>query len=62
MLEQSGFDQVRIGAAYDTFGDARGQANARAFAVFGYTFLARSRSQSAKRDRLRRPLVKPSPD
>jgi hypothetical protein len=43
MLEQSGFDQVQIGPAYDTFRDARGEANARAFAVFGYTFLARSR-------------------
>lgn len=43
MLERSGFDQVRIGPAYDTFGDARGEDNARAFAVFGYAFLARSR-------------------
>jgi hypothetical protein len=42
MLEQSGFDQVRIGPAYDTFGGARGEPNARAFAVFGYAFLARS--------------------
>ena len=38
MLEQSGFDQVQIGPPYDTFGDARGEVNARAFAVFGYTF------------------------
>jgi hypothetical protein len=43
MLEQSGFDRVQIGPSYDTFGDARGEANARAFAVFGYAFLARSR-------------------
>ena len=42
MLAQCGFDQVQIGPAYDTFGDARGEANARAFAVFGYPFLARS--------------------
>ena len=46
MLEQSGFDQVRIGPAYDTFGGARGEPNARAFAVFGYAFLARSRGGS----------------
>ena len=26
MLEESGFDQVQIGPAYDTFGDARGEA------------------------------------
>ena len=43
MLEQAGFDQVRIGPPYDTFGDAGGEANARAFAVFGYAFLARRR-------------------
>ena len=43
MLEQSGFDHVQIGPPYDTFGDALGEANARAFAVFGYTFLARAR-------------------
>jgi hypothetical protein len=43
MLKQAGFDQVRIGPPYDTFGDASGEANARAFAVFGYAFLARSR-------------------
>jgi hypothetical protein len=42
MLEQSGFEQVRIGSAYDTFGGARGEPNARAYAVFGYPFLARS--------------------
>jgi hypothetical protein len=42
MLEQTGFDHVKIGPPHDTFGDARGEGNARAFAVFGYTFLARS--------------------
>ena len=31
MLEQTGFEQVQIGPPYDTFGDARGEANARAF-------------------------------
>ena len=43
MLEQSGFDQVQIGPAFDTFGGARGEANARAFEVYGYAFLARAR-------------------
>ena len=43
MLEQTGFDHVQIGPPYDTFGDARGEASARAFAVFGYPFLARAR-------------------
>jgi hypothetical protein len=45
MLEQSGFHQVQVGPAYDTFGGARGEPNARAYAVFGYTFLARSRER-----------------
>ena len=43
MLEQTGFDHIQTGPPYDTFGDARGEANARTFAVFGYTFLARPR-------------------
>ena len=43
MLEQCGFDQVQIGPPYDTFDGAGGEANARAFAVFGYPFMARSR-------------------
>jgi hypothetical protein len=30
-----------IGPAVDTFGDAPGEANARAFDVHGYAFLAR---------------------
>jgi hypothetical protein len=45
MLERSGFDQVRIGPAYDTFGGATGESNARAFAVYGYDFLARCRDE-----------------
>ena len=40
MLERSGFDQVRIGPAYDTFGGASGEGNARAFEVYGYAFMA----------------------
>jgi hypothetical protein len=41
MLEDSGFDQVTIGPPVDTFGGARGEANARSFEVYGYAFLAR---------------------
>jgi hypothetical protein len=40
MLEDSGFVDVRIGHPVDTFGDARGEDKARAFAVHGYAFLA----------------------
>jgi hypothetical protein len=41
MLEDVGFEDVRIGPAMDTFGGARGEVNARSFEVFGYAFLAR---------------------
>jgi hypothetical protein len=41
MLEERGFVQVRIGSPVDTFAGARGEANARTFEVYGYTFLAR---------------------
>ena len=41
MLEDSGFTDVGIGDAVDTFGGAAGEDNARRFEVFGYTFLAR---------------------
>lgn len=41
MLEEAGFEDVRIGDAVDTFGGAGGEKNARAFEVFGYPFLAR---------------------
>lgn len=41
MLEQTGFVDVRIGEPVDTFGGAGGEANARAYEVFGYAFLAR---------------------
>ncbi len=41
MLEDSGFSDVAIGPPADTFGDAGGEKNARAFEVFGYPFLAR---------------------
>jgi hypothetical protein len=41
MLEDSGFIDIRIGPAVDTFGGAGGETNARAFEVFGYAFIAR---------------------
>ena len=41
MLEDAGFADVRIGPAADTFGGARGEGNARAYEVYGYSFLAR---------------------
>ncbi len=44
MLEQAGFVDVRIGARVDTFGGAGGEASARAYEVFGHSFLARKPS------------------
>lgn len=44
MLEEAGFVDVRIGEAVDTFGGAGGEANARAYEVLGYPFLARKPS------------------
>ena len=41
MIEDSGFVDVRIGPAIDTFGGAKGEPNAREFEVFGYAFVAR---------------------
>jgi hypothetical protein len=41
MLEDSGFVQVVIGPAVDTFGGATGEPQARSFEVYGYAFLAR---------------------
>jgi hypothetical protein len=40
MLEQAGFVDVQIGPPVDTFKGARGEKNARRFAVYGYPFLA----------------------
>lgn len=53
MLTEIGFVDVEIGPAVDTFGGARGEANARTFEVYGYAFLARkpaNRSPSSPRD------------
>jgi hypothetical protein len=41
VLEDSGFEDVRVGPPVDTFGGAGGEAKARSFEVFGYAFLAR---------------------
>ena len=40
MMRQSGFVEVEVGPAVDTFGGASGEPNARTFEVFGYAFLA----------------------
>jgi hypothetical protein len=40
MLEQSGFADIRIGPAVDTFGGAGGESKAQSFEVHGYAFLA----------------------
>jgi len=40
MLKEVGFKDIEIGAAVDTFGGAKGEKNARAFDVRGYSFLA----------------------
>jgi len=44
MLQDVGLVDVRVGPPVDTFGGARGEANARAFDVHGYAFLARKPS------------------
>ena len=41
MLEATGFTDITIGEAVDTFGQSSGEGNARTFEVFGYSFLAR---------------------
>ena len=40
ILEQSGFETIRIGPPVDTFGGAGGQSKARLFEVYGYAFRA----------------------
>jgi len=41
MLEDVGFVDVEISDPVDTFAGAGGEANAKAFEVLGYSFLAR---------------------
>jgi hypothetical protein len=43
MLEEIGFVDIRVGEPVDTFAGTVGEAKARAFAVYGYAFLARRR-------------------
>jgi hypothetical protein len=42
MLEETGFVEVSIGEPVDTFGGSEGEARARTYQVFGYSFLARN--------------------
>jgi hypothetical protein len=46
MLEESGFVDVKVGGKVDSFGGAEGEEKARAFEVFGYSFLARKPGSS----------------
>ncbi len=41
MLTKTGFVDIKISVPYDTFGEARGEKNAKLFEVYGYTFMAR---------------------
>ena len=50
MLEDTGFVDVQVGPPADTFGGAAGEEKARAFEVYGYTFLAR-RPRNVQRGR-----------
>ena len=40
MLEDTGFVDIQIGDAVDTFGGASGEEKARTYEVYGYAFLA----------------------
>jgi len=51
MLEDTGFIDVRIGPAADTFGGAKGEEKARAYEVYGYAFLARKPGRRDRGDR-----------
>jgi hypothetical protein len=46
MLTEIGFTDIAIGEPVDTFGGAGGESNARAYAVYGYSFLARKPPES----------------
>ena len=41
MMEDTGFVDVKVGPAVDTFKGAGGEDKARLFAVFGYPFIAK---------------------
>ena len=40
MLADIGFVDIVVSNPFDTFGDARGEKNARRFEVYGYAFIA----------------------
>ena len=42
MLTEIGFTDIAIGEPVDTFAGAGGEKNARAYEVYGYSFLARA--------------------
>ena len=46
MLQDSGFTDVVIGEAVDTFGGAKGEDKARAYDVYGYAFMATRPAES----------------
>jgi hypothetical protein len=46
MLTEIGFTDIVIGKPVDTFGGAGGEPNARAYEVYGYSFLARRPADS----------------
>ena len=41
MLTDIGFTDIAVGEPVDTFAGAGGEKNARAYEVYGYSFLAR---------------------
>jgi hypothetical protein len=49
MLTDIGFTDVVVGDPVDTFGEATGEKNARAYDVYGYAFLARKPGPSTQR-------------
>ena len=51
MLQDSGFTDVVLGEAADTFGGAKGEANARAFEVYGYAFMATRPAEKPRKPR-----------
>ena len=48
MLEDTGFVDIQIGDAVDTFGGAEGEEKARSYEVYGYAFLARKREDNTQ--------------
>jgi hypothetical protein len=46
LLEGAGFEDVVVGEPVDTFAGTTGEANARAFAVYGHAFRARKPEQA----------------